>query len=64
MSEQEQLVTKINRMPPHSLPEIIRIIREATSSTTNTMYDDEIDLEIDRLDIATQRKLLNYVNKE
>jgi Bromodomain extra-terminal - transcription regulation len=60
MEEQELLTETINELPPEHLDAVAQIIREAAPVGAN---DDEIDLEIDDLDISTQRKLLRHVSK-
>jgi hypothetical protein len=60
LKEQELLTDTINELPPDHLPGVIQIIREAAQLTGD---EDEIDLEIDLLDTATQRKLLRHVSK-
>jgi hypothetical protein len=60
MEEQELLTETINELPPEHLDAVAKIIREAAQMGAN---DDEIDLEIDELDISTQRKLLRHVSK-
>jgi hypothetical protein len=57
VKEQEALTENINLLPDDRLEGAIKIIREAT----NLGDEDEIDLEIEVLDIATQRKLQRYV---
>ena len=60
LKEQELLTDTINELPPDHLPGVIQIIREAAQLPGD---EDEIDLEIDLLDTATQRKLLRHVAK-
>lgn len=57
VKEQEALTENITLLPEDKLEGAIKIIREAT----NLGDEDEIDLEIEVLDIATQRKLQRYV---
>jgi bromodomain-containing factor 1 len=57
--EQEDLTLAINELPQDRLQAVIEIIREST----HLGDEEEIDLEIDQLDTATQRKLLRYVNQ-
>jgi hypothetical protein len=61
LQEQEILTETINSLPTEQLPDIIRIIRESAASLSGD--EEEIDLEIDQLDTATQRKLLRHVSK-
>lgn len=58
--EQEELTDAINNISADMLTGIIQIIRE---SATVADDEDEIDLEIDALDTATQRKLQRFVMK-
>jgi hypothetical protein len=58
LKEQEVLTETINLLPSERLPGVIQIIRESTHLNGD---EDEIDLEIDQLDTATQRKLQRYV---
>ena len=58
LKEQEALTETINLLPEERLPGVIQIIRESTHLNGD---EDEIDLEIDQLDTATQRKLQRYV---
>jgi hypothetical protein len=60
LQEQELLTETINELPADHLHGVIQIIREAAKLTGE---EDEIDLEIDQLDTATQRKLLRHVSK-
>ena len=60
LEEQEQLTEIINELPPDQLGGVIQIIREAAPVGAD---EEEIDLEIDQLDNATQRKLYNHVMK-
>jgi hypothetical protein len=60
LEEQELLTETINELPPEHLGGVIQIIREAAPVGAD---EDEIDLEIDQLDNATQRKLLKHVMK-
>jgi len=60
LQEQETLTETINDLPAEHLHGVIQIIREAAKLTGE---EDEIDLEIDQLDTATQRKLLRHVSK-
>jgi hypothetical protein len=60
LQEQELLTETINEMSADHLHGVIQIIREAAKLTGE---EDEIDLEIDQLDTATQRKLLRHVSK-
>jgi hypothetical protein len=64
LEEQQALTTAINNivntMSEDKLNTVIEIIRESAELNDD---DDEIDLEIDQLSTATQRKLLNFVNK-
>jgi bromodomain-containing factor 1 len=60
LQEQELLTETINELPADHLHGVIQIIREAAKLTGE---EDEIDLEIDQLDTATQRKLLQHVSK-
>lgn len=60
LQEQEVLTETINNLPGDKLPGVIQIIRESAQLGGD---EDEIDLEIDQLDTATQRKLQRYVNK-
>jgi hypothetical protein len=60
LQEQELLTETINDLPADHLHGVIQIIREAAKLTGE---EDEIDLEIDQLDTATQRKLLKHVSK-
>ena len=63
--EQEELTEAINNSSPAMLAGIIRIIRESATSTRTVADDeDEIDLEIHRLDTTTKRKLQRYVMEE
>ena len=58
LKEQEALTETINLLPEERLPGVIQIIRESLPLGTD---EEEIDLEIDQLDTATQRKLQRYV---
>jgi len=58
LEEQEILTESINSIAPDKLPGVIQIIRESTKLNGD---EEEIDLEIDQLDTATQRKLQRYV---
>ena len=61
--EQQELTDSINNIAmteDDRLEQVIEIIRESAALTGD---EEEIDLEIDLLPIATQRKLLNFVNK-
>jgi hypothetical protein len=60
LKEQEVLTETINRISPDKLSGVIQIIRESTTLSGN---EEEIDLEIDQLDTATQRKLQRFVMK-
>ncbi|CAJ1938218.1 unnamed protein product [Cylindrotheca closterium] len=60
LAEQELLTETINDLPTDNLNGVIQIIREAAKLSGD---EDEIDLEIDQLDTATQRKLLRHVSK-
>ena len=54
------LMDTINELPQEHLGGVMQIIREAASVDAE---EDEIDLEIDQLDVKTQRKLLRHVSK-
>jgi bromodomain-containing factor 1 len=58
--EQEFLATSIAELPEHALEGAMAIIHESASVSAN---DDEIDLELDALPPAAQRKLYKYVTK-
>ncbi|GKY93880.1 hypothetical protein MPSEU_000354900 [Mayamaea pseudoterrestris] len=58
--EQELLTENIGLLPPDELDAVVQIIREATPLEADA---GDIDLEIDLLDVKTQRKLLRYVTK-
>lgn len=58
LQEQEVLTESINSISPDKLPGVIQIIRESTKLNGD---EEEIDLEIDQLDTATQRKLQRFV---
>jgi hypothetical protein len=58
--EQKTLSVSINDLPREHLGGVIDIIRSATSVDSD---DYEIDLEIDQLDIKTQRTLMQHVSK-
>ncbi|KAL3916387.1 MAG: hypothetical protein SGILL_005203 [Bacillariaceae sp.] len=58
--DQEFLSTQIGNLPEEALEGLIAIIRAESSVGTN---DDEIDLELDALPPAAQRKLFKYVAK-
>jgi len=58
LREQEILTENINNISPDKLPGVIQIIRESTKLSGD---EEEIDLEIDQLDTATQRKLQRFV---
>lgn len=60
LDEQQQLTDDINHMNEDKLQTIIDIIRESAALNED---EDEIDLEIDQLDTATQRKLQRFVFK-
>lgn len=64
LEEQQELTnainTIVNTMSEDKLNTVIEIIRESADLNDD---DEEIDLEIDQLSTATQRKLLNFVNK-
>lgn len=64
LEEQQELTNAINsiveNMSEEKLNTVIEIIRESADLNDD---DEEIDLEIDQLSTATQRKLLNFVNK-
>lgn len=60
LKEQEVLTDTINGLGSDRLQGVIDIIRE---SATLNGDEDEIDLDIDQLDTATQRKLQRYVSK-
>jgi len=60
LQEQEILTDTINKMASEHLPGVIQIIRESAKLSGD---EDEIDLEIDQLDTATQRRLLKHVSK-
>merc|ERR1712238_176241 len=60
LDEQQQLTDDINYMNEDKLQTIIDIIRESAALSED---EDEIDLEIDQLDTATQRKLQRFVFK-
>jgi hypothetical protein len=60
LAEQELLTDTINELHADHLHGVIHIIREAAKLTGE---EDEIDLEIDQLDTATQRQLLRHVSK-
>merc|ERR1712204_128161 len=51
LREQEILTENINNISPDKLPGVIQIIRESTKLSGD---EEEIDLEIDQLDTATQ----------
>ena len=59
-NEQEQLTLTINGLDASKLRGVIQIIKESADLDDDL---DNIDLEIDLLDTATQRKLYNYVMK-
>ena len=64
LEEKEQLTATINELPPHALPRVIQIIREAAAARRlSDQKGGEIDLEIEQLDKMTQWKLLEYVNQ-
>ena len=58
--EQEELTYGINMMSEDKLEVVIGIIRESNNIGDE---DEEIDLEIDQLSTATQRKLFNFLLK-
>merc|ERR1712161_31718 len=60
LDEQQQLTDDINHMNEDKLQTIIDIIRESAALNED---EDEIDLEIDQFDTATQRKLQRFVFK-
>ena len=64
LEEQQELTTAINTivdtMSEEKLTTVINIIKESANLNDD---EDEIDLEIDQLSTATQRKLLNFVNQ-
>merc|ERR1712238_229690 len=60
LDEQQQLTDDINHMNEDKLQTIIDIIRESAALNED---EDEIDLEIDQMDTATQRKLQRFVFK-
>jgi hypothetical protein len=60
MDEQVALSEGINNLPDYLLPGAMQIIREADTVNDD---DDEIDLDLDMLDITTQRKLQRYINE-
>jgi hypothetical protein len=60
IDEQLALSEGINSLPEFLLPGAMQIIREADTVNDD---DDEIDLDLDMLDIRTQRKLQRYINE-
>lgn len=60
LQEQELLTDTINELPEEHVQGVIQIIREAAKLSGE---EEEIDLDIDSLDAATQRKLLRHVTK-
>lgn len=60
IEEQEALSEDINNLPEHLLPGAMDIIRQADGVNDD---DDEIDLDLDMLDIRTQRKLQQYISE-
>jgi bromodomain-containing factor 1 len=60
LEEQELLTETINELPQEHLGGVIQIIREAAPVGAD---EDEIDLEIDQLEVKTQRKLLRHIMK-
>jgi len=61
LQEQEWMTETIITLAPTHLYGVIQLIREGAKNLSGD--EDEIDLEIDQLDTATQRKLLRYVTK-
>ena len=59
-NEQEQLTTTINGLDSSKHRGVIQIIKESADLDDDL---ENIDLDIDQLDTATQRKLYNYVMK-
>jgi hypothetical protein len=60
LEEQETLSEDINNLPEFLLPGAMEIIRQADGVNDD---DDEIDLDLDMLDIVTQRKLQHYISQ-
>ena len=60
LEEQQAMTVAIYSLPRDKLPEIVKIIRECANLDDD---EEQIDMEIDQLDTATQRKLQRYVMK-
>ncbi len=63
--EQEELTNAINEMSndESKIMKVIDIIKKSKKSSDLIDDDQEIELDLDQLDTATQRKLLKFVNK-
>jgi hypothetical protein len=60
IEEQQTLSEDINNLPDHLMYGAMEIIRDAGGVNDE---DDEIDLDLDMLDIKTQRRLLSYISE-
>lgn len=61
--EQEELTIAINEMSEDKITDVIEIIKKSKQASDLIDDDQEIELELDQLDSATQRKLLKFALK-
>ena len=61
--EQEELTMAINEMSEDKITAVIEIIKRSKEASNLIDDDQEIELELDQLDSATQRKLLKFAMK-
>ena len=59
--EKQMLKDDIFKLPPHKLGPVVEIISKSSTSVAGD--DDEIEIDIDKLDVATLRELQEYVKK-
>ena len=60
--EKQMLKDDIFKLPPHKLGPVVEIISRSNSNVANA-DDDEIEIDIDKLDVPTLRELQEYVKR-
>ena len=60
--EKQMLKDDIFKLPPHKLGPVVDIISKSNANVANA-DDDEIEIDIDKLDVPTLRELQDYVKR-
>jgi len=58
------LLSKIERLPEEKMQDIVDIVRDAIPIDGRNANDDQVEIELDKLDTLTLRKLQKYVDNE